>query len=88
VTFDPSGVVTREQMAALLARLWRSLGLGCPDAVSPFGDVSGSSFAVGDIACLYGLGITRGTSAVTFDPSGVVTREQMAALLARLLRAI
>jgi hypothetical protein len=34
------------------------------------------------------LGITTGTSASTFGPNGVVTREQMAAFLARTMRLI
>ena len=87
-TFDPLGSVTREQMAAFLARLWRALGLVCPDPVLPFGDVSALSFALADIGCIFGLGITTGTSATTFDPLGSVTREQMAAFLARLWRAL
>ena len=86
-TFDPIDPVTREQMAAFLARLWRALGLVCPDPVLPFGDVA-SSFALADIGCIFGLGITTGTSATTFDPIDPVTREQMAAFLARLWRAL
>jgi hypothetical protein len=78
--------VTREQMAAILARLWRALGRNCPTGATPFTDVSATSFALADIACIYGLGITTGTSATTYDPSGFVTREQMAAFLARLWR--
>lgn len=37
-------------------------------------------------ACIYGLEITTGTSATTCDPHGLVTREQMSALLARFWR--
>ena len=62
--------------------------LVCPDPVLPFGDVSASSFALADIGCIFGLGITEGTSASTFSPDGFVTREQMAAFIARLLRAL
>jgi hypothetical protein len=87
-TFSPDGFVTREQMAAFLGRTWRALGLVCPDPVLPFGDVSASSFALADIGCIFGLGITEGTSATTFSPDGFVTREQMAAFIARLLRAL
>jgi hypothetical protein len=86
VTYDPGGLVTREQMAAFLARLWRVLGGVCPAGAAPFGDVSTTSFALADIACIYGLGITTGTSPVTYDPGGLVTREQMAAFLARTYR--
>ncbi len=50
--------------------------------------VDASDFAKDDIARLYGLEITTGTSATTYAPKDFVTREQMAAFLARLLRAI
>jgi len=86
VTYDPSGEVTREQMAAFLARLWRLRGTPCPAGTDPFVDVSPTSFARADIACIFNLGITTGTSAVTYDPSGEVTREQMAAFLIRLVK--
>lgn len=60
-------------------------GTGCAEASTPFVDVAGS-FAEGDIACIFGLGITTGTSATTFSPGDSVTREQMAAFLARTIR--
>jgi Tol biopolymer transport system component/subtilisin-like proprotein convertase family protein len=86
-TYSPDGLVTREQMAAFLARLWRELGQTCPTDATPFTDVSATSFAIDDIACIYGLGITTGTSPTTYSPDGLVTREQMAAFLARLWRS-
>jgi S-layer family protein len=84
-TYSPSSPVTREQMAAFLARLFRALGNACNSAPTPFDDISGS-FAVTDIACIYDLGVTTGTSPSTFSPAGNTTREQMAAFLARLWR--
>ncbi len=80
-SYGPSDRVTREQMAAFLARLWRALGNTCPDDPSPFTDMV-NSFAVDDVACIFALGITTGTSPTTFTPAGSVTREQMAAFLA------
>ena len=59
----------------------------CPGGVMPFVDVSPTSFAAADIACIFGLGITTGTSLTTYDPAGLVSREQMAAFVARLWRA-
>ena len=44
------------------------------------------SFAAGDVDCLYGLGIVAGTTGTTYSPGENVTREQMAAFLARLYR--
>ncbi len=85
--YGPQSDVTREQMAAFLARLWRVVGETCPSDPAPFTD-TGGSFAEADAACIYALGITTGTSATTFEPGGKVTREQMAAFLARLWRAL
>ena len=86
-TYGPSQTVTREQMGAFLARLWRALGNECPSGGHPFTDVAVSSFAFVDIGCIFQLGITTGTSASTYGPSQTVTREQMGAFLARLARA-
>ena len=86
-TYSPNDNVTREQMAAFLGRLWRTAGGTCPTAATPFTDVSATSFARADIACIFGLGITTGTSPTTYSPNDDVTREQMAAFLARVWRA-
>ena len=86
-TYSPNDPVTREQMAAFIARFWRAVGNPCPGAAMPFRDVSPTSFARADIACLFNLGITTGTSATAYSPQDPVTREQMAAFLARFLRA-
>jgi hypothetical protein len=90
-TFDPGDTVTREQMAAFLVRLWTLLDGGATvrpvPLMQPFGDVDELSFAYEDIAMLAYLELSTGTTPNTFDPSGNVTREQMAAFLARLIRA-
>ncbi len=85
-SYGPGGRVTRDQMAAFLARLWRALGNTCPTGATPFTDVSPTSFAKTDIECIFLLGITKGTSGTTYGPSEFVTREQMAAFLARTYR--
>ena len=48
-----------------------------------FTDVGDGNIFCGSILQVYYLGITSGTSATTYNPSGTVTREQMAAFLAR-----
>ena len=79
----------REQMAAFLGRIWRALGNTCPTTpFHGFTDVPATSFANADITCLKALGITTGTGdGTTFSPFEAVTREQMAAFLARLIDA-
>ena len=87
-TYAPADLVTREQIAAFLARLYESMtGSAAPIVGTPFTDVSNTSFAKDSIARIYGLGITTGTGPTTYAPDGLVTREQMAAFLARLYLA-
>ena len=85
-TYSPKDFVTREQMAAFLARLRRVLEGYCASPESPFTDVPDSSFAKLDVACLFGLKITTGTTPTTYSPNDFVTREQMASFLARFYR--
>lgn len=87
-TFSPDAVVTREQMSALVARLYREL-TGEPCAIeTSFADVAAHSYARHDIGCLAELGITTGTSSTTFSPASPVTREQMVTFMARLYSAL
>ena len=86
-TYSPADFVTREQMASFLARMYRELtGEECSGGAHPFTDMSATSFAKDDVPCIFGLGITTGTSATTYSPADFVTREQMASFLARVWR--
>jgi len=88
-TYSPWREVTREEMAAFLARLYRvTTGRSCDTTPTPFTDIPAGSFATADIACIYNLGITTGTSTTTYSPGRDVTREEMAAFLARLYRKL
>ena len=87
-TYSPTDFVTREQAAAMLARMYAAVSGSPADAVlTGFVDIS-SSFAADDIARIYGLGITTGTSDTTFSPDEFATREQMAAFIGRLIRVL
>ncbi|RMH79456.1 MAG: hypothetical protein D6683_06165, partial [Actinomyces sp.] len=44
----------------------------------PLADVAVSSFAFGDVGCLFELGVTTGVAPGRYGPAEVVTREQMA----------
>jgi hypothetical protein len=63
-------------------------GSGCERTpkltVIPFTDVTADPF-LGDIKWLYLANVTKGCTAQTFCPGGLVTREQMASFLARAL---
>jgi len=87
-TYSPADLVTREQMAAFIARTIDALDGTCPDDPTPFTDVPATSFAADAVRCLHGLGITTGTSPTTYSPADLVTREQMAAFIARTIDAL
>ena len=58
----------------------------CPSGLVdlPFDDVPESSYAAGHITCIFELGVTYGTSATSYSPRDLVTREQMAAFMSRM----
>ena len=82
-TYSPGTVVTRAQMAAFLARLYSTLTETTCTGSHPFADVAPDAYYSGPAGCIYQLGITTGTSATTYSPNNIVTRDQMAAFLAR-----
>src|SRR3546814_14649457 len=61
-TFDPDGQMTREQFAAIMARLLGVHGVGTPPAApNPFADVTG--WAQGYIAAVSEVGLIQGFGA-------------------------
>lgn len=76
--FCENGLVTREEMAAFLAR-----ALSLPPATgNRFTDDDNSPFEA-EIESLAAAGVTRGCTATTFCPLLLVLRDQMASFLAR-----
>ena len=85
--FSPDAVLTRAQAASFLVRLWRDvLGRACPDGGHPFSDVDGVHEA--NIACLFGLGITKGSTRTTFGPRHDLTVSQVSRFVVRILNLI
>lgn len=84
--YDPTGKVTRWQMALFLVREAETLGLPVlPAADQGFTDLGGlSDEARAAINQLRQLGITAGVTPTTYDPAGAVSRWQMALFLTRL----
>jgi hypothetical protein len=88
--FDPGAAVSRAQMAVFLDRTLRSLGVALSDeSANLFDDLTDQPFEVVEaVRHLADLGVTTGTSERTYDPGGVVTREQMATFLSRAIASI
>ena len=87
-TFSPDDTLNREQAAALIQRAMSVALIWCTgDRAAPsFSDLTSTSFAYGEILCLYRSGLSNGTTATTFSPSAPATRAETAALVARLYR--
>lgn len=86
-TYGPERELTRAQMASFIVRLWRDvLGRTCPQVDSPFTDVDPDSVHAADIDCLYGLRITTGTTATTYEPNARLTASQISRFLMRTYR--
>jgi S-layer family protein len=88
--FDPLATVTREQMALFLARTIRAASVDLPDGTDQgFADIGSlGSESRQAINQMRQLGITTGTTATTFDPGGLVNRQQMASFLARMMKVV
>ncbi len=78
--FDPDGLVTRAEIAAMLVRAASLSGGGS----IPFSDVSGEDWFFGAVSAAYENGIVTGVSQTLFAPFDNVTRAQLAALASRL----
>lgn len=87
--YAPHEPVSRWQMAIFLSRFVKASRLVVPTpSPTGFADLGGLSTEAQDaISIVKSLGITTGTSATTYSPNDVVTREQMAAFLTRTLQA-
>lgn len=82
--YCPADLVTREQMATFIVRAVA----GEPPSdycggLAPFSDVSPNTWSCRYIKKLVELGVTQGCGPNQFCPNDIVTREQMAAFLAR-----
>lgn len=83
IAFDPGGQVTRAEFAALLVR---ALGIDTSgEAANPFADVAADAWYAAAVAAASEAGLVSGTDAAHFRPEAPVTREAMAAMIARAL---
>ncbi len=80
--------IPREQFAAIAVALYeRITGKIADDSTEnlPFTDCSPTGTYSRYVAAAYKLGITNGTSETTFSPSATITREQLSAMLYRVI---
>lgn len=82
---DLTKPITREEFAELAVVLYDNTSdkVSEPEAVNPFTDTTNPQ-----ILKALKIGVTQGTSATTFEPNKLITREQCAAMLFRTIKAI
>ena len=78
--FDPEGSLTRAMVATVL---WRREGEPKPTAPSGFSDVPANEWYTDAVAWAKETGVVKGITATTFEPDGLITREQLATMLFR-----
>jgi len=85
-TYDPSGTISRQDMARFIHRMFVPTGMAAAGTtvVPTFTDTAHvTADGLAAINALASHGITTGTTATTFSPDDLVTREQMALFLNR-----
>ncbi len=80
--FGASDDITRAEFVSIIAR---ALGILPNDGGSAFADVDGDTAFAGEIAAAAEAGLVTGKSAEAFDPTGAITRQEMAVVLGRAL---
>lgn len=79
--FHPDKPVTRAEFAAMLARTLKLVD--DPVSAQRFADVPRDAWCRGAVGAAVAAGIVQGYSQHSFGPNDVITREQMAAMVAR-----
>ncbi len=79
-TFEPNTPMNR---AMLVTVLWRADGMPAPVGDASFADVQSGKWYTGAVLWAVENQIVNGIGGGKFDPTGAVTREQMAAILYR-----
>lgn len=87
--FEPERAVTRQEMAAMMSRFMKFLGLKLTADNNEFSDDGLiDSWAKESIVLMKGTGIISGKPGNNFDPEGTSTRAEVAAVLRRLIEYI
>lgn len=83
--FDPTGKLTREQAAVILARLAAAMGNPLPDSAVDFSDSGSiSSWALEAVGQVKSIGVMSGVGGGKFSPGSEYTREQSIITVKRL----
>ncbi len=86
--FDPDGTLTRAEIAAVINRAARLLGVDTTLSAPGFTDVPPDHWVYSELGWPASAGIIQGNGAGGFDPSGQLTIEQAILISARALNAL
>ncbi|WP_339290055.1 Ig-like domain-containing protein [Paenibacillus sp. FSL E2-0201] len=81
-SFNPERMITRAEMATILARLW---GKNEAQATSAYKDVNTTYWALQSISVVTAQGLMKGYEDGSFKPNQLITRAEMAIIVERLL---
>ncbi|WP_245238035.1 Ig-like domain-containing protein [Paenibacillus etheri] len=81
-SFNPERMITRAEMATILARLW---GKNEAQASSSYKDVDTTYWALQSISVVTAQGLMKGYEDGSFKPNQLITRAEMAIIVERLL---
>ncbi len=77
--FDPEGTMTRAEFSSIVVK---ALGL-TPKATDTFSDVPADAWFASVVGTAYTYGIVTGIDSTHFTPSGTITRQEAAVMIAR-----
>lgn len=83
-TFSPSGTLTRAEMAQIIANLLEQSGKNYSYGTANFSDVSQSAWYYNAVRAASNYGIMVGRPGGKFDPQGLVSKEELIVIAARL----
>ncbi|WP_208715246.1 chitobiase/beta-hexosaminidase C-terminal domain-containing protein, partial [Brevibacillus parabrevis] len=82
-TFQPNRILTRAEMAAMLASFLQETGQSVPQENGVFADVKAGHWAAASIQKVRDAGLMSGDANGLFHPEAIVTRAQMASIIAK-----
>lgn len=83
-TFSPSGTLTRAEIAQIIANLLEQSGKNYSYGTANFSDVSQSAWYYNAVRAASNYGIMVGRPGGKFDPQGLVSKEELIVIAARL----
>jgi len=79
--YCPAKNITRAEFCALIARMFQLNG----STTKVFTDVKVDAWYYDEVMAAYASGIVTGNSETTFNPNGLITRQEMSVIIARIL---